>query len=102
MKWIIMHPQATTDMLGLVPTFLSDDDPRSAREQIDTNYAHGGGWCPLPRFRMLPDGRLSYPGDPPLTPLAETQLRDETIRFYDCSWLAIIQPDGSFEAARID
>jgi hypothetical protein len=29
-------------------------------------------------------------------------LRDEEIRFYDYSWLAIVQPDGSFEVARVD
>jgi hypothetical protein len=42
------------------------------------------------------------PGDPPLLPIAVTMLRDEEIRFYDHSWLAIVQPDGSLEVARVD
>jgi hypothetical protein len=102
MKWIMKHPSASMDLLGLVPAFLDERDPRPAREQIDANYQHGGGWRPMPKFKLLPDGRLSYPGDDPLPVLAETRLRDEVIRFYDCSWLAIVQPDGSFEVSRVD
>ncbi len=102
MIWIARHPQFDPEMLGLIPAFLDEADPRPAREQIDENYRHGGGWSPQPKFKMLPDGNLSYPGDPPLLLLAETRLRDELIRFYDLSYLAIVQPDGSFEAARLD
>jgi hypothetical protein len=102
MNWIMKHPHANMEMLGLIPEFLDERDPRPAREQIDQNYRHGGGWQPFPGFTMLPDGDLSYPGDPPTRLIAETHLRDETIRFYDCSWLAIVQPDGTFEVSRVD
>lgn len=102
MIWTAKHPQFDPKMLGFIPCFLREDDPRPAREQIDANYQHGGGWDPQPKFTLLPDGRLSYPDDPPLALLAETRLRDEIIRFYDCSYLAIVQPDGSFEACRLD
>jgi hypothetical protein len=50
---------------------------------------------------MTRDG-LCYPGDPPMPALAETRLREETIRVYDCSWVAIIQPDKRFEVCRLD
>ena len=102
MKWIPKHPKATPEMMGYFPGFLSEDDPRPAREQIDSNYQHGGGWQPFHGFTMLPDGNLSYPGDPPVQLLWETKLRDETIRFYNHAWCSIIQPDGSFEISRVD
>jgi len=102
MQWFQRHPQATPEMLGLIPEFLNENDPRSAREQLDANYSHGGGWLPIPGFSMLPNGDLSYPGDPPFELLAETKLRDETIRVFHYSWVAIIQPDGSFEVSRMD
>jgi hypothetical protein len=102
MLWIQKHKTATIKMLGFIPDFLSENDPRSAREQLDSNYPHGGGWRPQPGFAMLPNGDLSYPGDPPFAPLAETKLRNEIIRVYHYSYVAIIQPDGSFEVCRLD
>lgn len=102
MKWVMKHPRATIDMLGFIPDFLSEDDLRPAKEQISDNYSHGGGWKPIKKFKMNPDGNIQYPGDPPLILIAETKLRDELLKFYDGSWLAIIQPDGTFEISRLD
>ena len=102
LTWTMKHPQATIEMLGSIPGFLDDSDPRPARIQFDHNYGFAGGWRPFAGFTMLPDGKLAYPGDPPMELLAETNLRHETIRVYDCSWVVIIQPDGSFEACRLD
>jgi len=102
MIWVLRHPRATPEMLGFIPSFLSERDPRPAREQIDSNYGHGGGWFPSRGMTLGADGNLHYPGDPPYQLIAETRLRDEVIRFYDCSFVAIIQPDGSFEVARLD
>ena len=95
------HPRATIDMLGYIPSFLSDNDPRPAREQLHTSYSHGGGWTPFVGFRVTSRG-LEYPGDPPMRLLAEAKLRDETIRFYESSWVSITQPDGSVEISRMD
>jgi len=102
MIWIGVHPQFTPDMLGFLPSLVDDRDPRPAREQFHANYGYGGGWDAQPGFTMLPDRSLSYPGDPPLPLLAYTKLRDEEIRFYDCSYVVIVQEDGSFEACRMD
>jgi hypothetical protein len=101
-EWTMKHPRANLDMLGWIPGFLDEDDPRPAREQIDANYQHGGGWQPMPKFYYDARGNLKYPGDPPLTLIAETKLRDEVVKFYDCSWVAIVQPDGAFEISRVD
>jgi hypothetical protein len=51
---------------------------------------------------MLKNGNIKYPGDPQNKLLFEAKLRDETIRVYEHAWVAIAQPDGSFEIARMD
>ena len=97
------HPKARFSDLGMIPEFISDYDPRRAREQFDTNYSHGGGWGAFDGFTIVDDGAsLHYPGDPPYPLLFETKLRDETIRFYSHAWVGIFQPDGSYEIARLD
>jgi hypothetical protein len=101
MYWSMLHPEASPEHLGFIPSFLNEDDPRPAREQIDANYRHGGGWSPFVGFAMTRDV-LCYPGDPPMSALAETKLREETIRVYDYSWVAIVQPDGTWEVACLD
>jgi hypothetical protein len=102
MIWEMLHPNMTPEHLGLLPGMLDLDDPRPAKEQFDQNYAHGGGWDPFNGFELSVRNWLSYPGDPPLQPLAQLQFRDELIVFYIHSWVAIIQPDRSFEVCRMD
>ena len=102
MTWIILDPSINSEHLGLLPMMLDPSDPRPAREQFDENYQHGGGWRPFNGFTLHDDGSLTYPGDSPVLPLATTRLRDELIIFYDYSWVAIVQPDRSFECCRMD
>ena len=101
MIWELKHPKATAEMLGYIPTFLNETDPRPAREQFAANYAYGG-WTKFEGFTMLSNGNLSYPEDPETRLLAETRLRDEVIRVYESAWVAIVQPDGRYEIARLD
>jgi hypothetical protein len=71
MEWVLKHKKATPEMLGFIPEFLNEDDPRPAKEQLDSNYSHGGV---LGRCRGLRCCRMvisSYPGDPPFALLAE-------------------------------
>jgi hypothetical protein len=100
MIWTL-HNGAFPELLGFLPGMLSEEDPRPAREQFDANYQHGGGWRPQARFELRGTD-LCYPNDPPLTVLAQTRLRDETIRLYPYGYVVILQPDGSFEACRMD
>jgi hypothetical protein len=99
MMWELKHPRAAMDMLGVVPDFLSDQDHRSARDQINERYV--GGWKPISGF-SFPDEFLRCPDEPPRPLIAETKLRDETIKFYNGAWVAIIQPTGEFEVSRLD
>jgi hypothetical protein len=100
---------AFTDMeaAGLLPDFFGEADPRPAREQLHENYAHGGGWHPMKGWRLEHVGHLGlarayYPGDPPMRELSRAVFRKELLILFQGSWLAIIQPDGSFEMGRCD
>lgn len=101
MKWFL-RPGITPGHLGFLPSFLSDEDIRPAKEQIDQNYAHGGGWLSLHGHTLENGHILKFPGDPPQLPLAWTTLRDEMILFYPHDFVVILQKDGSFEVSRID
>lgn len=87
---------------GYIPEFFDENDPRSAREQINQNYKHGGGWFPLKGWKLFEDNSIRYPGDRTLMPVSTAKLRNETIVVYPGAWVAIIQPDRSYEIARID
>lgn len=94
------------EVVGFIPQFLSESDPRSAVEQIHTGYSHGGGWMDFKGFELAGGGDfdyfLKYPGDPLMRELSRATLRNETLVLFDCSWLAVIQADGSYRVARLD
>jgi hypothetical protein len=93
----------SVDALGYIPDFLSNWDEESAAAQINKNYSHGGGWSPMNGWKFDPvTSALVYPGDQPMKPLAETMLRDERILVYPSAWVAIVQPNGAFQVAKVD
>jgi hypothetical protein len=107
--WAVRHGYDLD--LGFIPQFLHTDDPRPAAEQIDENYAHGGGWRPnpnaVPFWRISEhDGALLYDdgdGPPEVHQIVATaELRGEQLHLYESAWCAIIQPDGSFAVSRLD
>jgi hypothetical protein len=103
MIWTLLHPQATLEMLGYLPDFISPANPACARDQLDRAYAHGGGWRPFTGHTFDKEHlTLKYPGDPPQPALATTMLRDEQIIVFNCAWVMILQKDGTFEYARMD
>lgn len=102
-EWALLHPTATIEHLGDIPSFLLLADLRNAADQFDERYAFGGGWQPMRQWQYNEKTKsIIYPGDPPLHPIAETTLRDELILLYPSAWVAIIQPDGAYEVARMD
>lgn len=90
------------NILGYLPYWLSEADPRPARDQLNEHYQHGGGWNPFTGHTLRNDNSIKYPGDPVLPPRCTARLREETICVYDHAWVAIIQPDRSFEVCRMD
>ena len=98
----LLHPRARPEVLGILPNFLDANDPRPVREQFDERYAHGGGWHPMKGWELRYDNFLCYQGEAPLQPLAQMKLRNELIILYDHAWVAIIQPDRTFEVSRMD
>ena len=103
LDWQLHHPRMTIAHLGYIPAFVLKNDPRPAKEQFNERYVYGG-WRPFGagEWTLGEDNSLSYPGDPHMRPLASAKLRDETIVFYESAWVAIIQPDRSFEVCRMD
>jgi hypothetical protein len=96
----LLNPKATLDHIGLIPSFLSELDPRPAAQQFNERYC--SGWRPQEKFQLRDDESLKYPGDPPMHPFAVMRFRDETIYIYEHGYVAIVQPDRSFEACRMD
>jgi len=85
--------------LGFLALALSTADPRPAREQFDETF----GWTPRD-VHFDPKNRALFPppGQPVMYPIAGTSLREEMIYAYEGSWVVVAQPDGSYEAARLD
>jgi hypothetical protein len=107
--WTLAHPRATHEMLGFIPSFLSENNPRGAVEQLDSAYKHGGGWHPFGGFELqrpiqwgVPTWRLKYPGDPAYLPLAYAFLREELIVLFEHAWVVVVQPDGNWVCAHMD
>lgn len=90
------------DAIGFLPEIFLDQDPRPAVEQAADRYAHGGGWRPQDGWELHPDGVAVYPGDPPQQVLAMATLRNEVLLVFRYGYVAIVQPDGSFEMSRMD
>jgi hypothetical protein len=86
---------------GLIPSFLDEDDPRSAKEQFDANYI--AGWHPFEGFTFdLENGTLQYPGDLPMNVRSVMTFRQELILLFDFAWVLVLQPDNSWEVCRMD
>jgi hypothetical protein len=86
-------------ILGLIPTYLNVEDPRSAKEQFAEKY----GWRPMKGFTLSDDDVLHYPGDPDLLPRAFIIHKDDLIIVYDYAWVVIMDiRTREFEVSRMD
>ena len=100
-----IDPDKAREMLGFIPDFLDPEDERPAKEQLDANYRHGGGWNPMSGFTFdLADGTINYAGDPPYKPVASTYLpkTGETVVVYQFAWVGIFKNAKLIEVARMD
>jgi hypothetical protein len=95
-------PQQMWDALGYIPDFLDINNPKTAIEQFDIAYKHGGGWSNFQGFTLLDNMRIRYPGDNPLKPFAMATFRDQEIYVYPGPWVMVKSSDGSFQISRMD
>lgn len=101
LEWKLLHPHATMEMLGEIPYWITESNPKTAKEQLDDGYRFGG-FRPFEGFKLTASNGLAYPGDPVQMPIASCKLRNELITVYPSAWVAVIQPDRSFEVCRMD
>lgn len=104
--WALLRPDMKREALGHLPEFLHNDNPHNAVTQFHNAYGHGGGWNKFEGFSFDPNHEngptLTYQGDPPYHAVAAAKLRDEIIHVYPHAWVQVIQPDGTWEVARMD
>jgi hypothetical protein len=99
---LILINDTELEDLGYWPDMFSEEDPRSAVEQINERYAHGGGWHPLEGC-TIEGNLLKYPGDPPFRPRAMYRLHGkELLVLFEHDFVAIIQDDKSYEVGRMN
>lgn len=100
----MMHATGNVAALGIIPSFVSDQDKRSLRDQLHAGYAHGGGVQPFYGFDLIGEiGSLSlkYPNDPPLKQLAALVVNGGYIAVFPYSWVVIIEAGGTKDSAII-
>ena len=103
-----------SEQCGFLPHFFREEDPRSAEEQLDESYAHGGGYHPLDNFTVFvkegEPARLVWADPAPdeedrteehYEEVARAQMRDQTLILFELSFLAIIGPNG-VNVCRVD
>jgi hypothetical protein len=98
----LLNDDAILADLGRIPEMLDLTNPAPARDQFNANYQQGGGWRPRDGFTLGDDDHLGYPGDEPMSPIAEIRFRAERILFYEYAVVVIVQPDRSFEVCRMN
>lgn len=92
----------TREHLGLLPLFL--DGEGTAAEQLNRGYQQHAGqeFVPWQGYTLGEDNALHYKGEEPLLPRATCQVGEELVANYDYGLVAVIQPDRSFVACRMD
>lgn len=107
--WHIQEQRFSPKMLGFLPDLISNLYPGNVAEQLERNYAHGGGYRDLTKLEPgkwtfnKRNKTLRYRGESDIfNPLASVQIKDEMVYFYKYSLLAIVKPDGSFAVTRVD
>lgn len=107
---MLIHMAGPRLVWGYIPSFLfTGDKTAKARDLFDRHYI--SGWQPFDGFKLTVDRSLpfldgafkfKYPGDPVMRVIAVGKFNDELILMLESEWVAIIQPDNSFEVCRMD
>lgn len=70
--------------VGLIPTFVTDDEGGNAIDVAVARYQYGG--YPLSGGKITEDGSYKYPGDPVLYPIAQCVLPINKLTVYIYSY----------------
>lgn len=99
MQTIMRHPRATIEMAGFISAWLSDENPKSPKQQLHDGYKFGG-WVPVKGFKMNNKDCLIYPGDPPQAPIIEWRFDNHPQR--DSNYKqGLLRNPGDEEANRV-
>lgn len=103
--WEIINydTQKAINMLGIIPELIYRAD-MPVVEQVNQNYAHGGGWQRFPGFKLnRADMSIKFPGDPAFLPCAKAQINEkETVYVYPYAWVLIDRGGDDWEISRMD
>ena len=89
------------DDWGFIPSFLSENNPKTAIQQL--NDGQPGGQNKFEGFKFDPERKLlTYPGDPPMKVMSELHFKNDIIMLFPHAWILVLQPDGKWEVARCD
>lgn len=108
MKWTTRYDP---ECLGILPAIIHPNSNQSAKEQIEVEYSHGGGYLPfgdgkftLENWPEIGRARLRYPGDPAFGEIARCVINatKETCILFDSELVAVVQYNGDFEIIRMD
>jgi len=97
------HP----DDWDFFPQLLDESDPRPAADQINERYV--GGWNSRMRFGVTCEPgtmTLRYTddraGEVTISPMSVMTFRHETLALFQSHYVVIMQPDESWDIARLD
>lgn len=105
-KWKSAYPKG----MGYIPHFLDSKSTQTVEEQINFNYAHGGGWRPMNGFKLNSGNsnpllwNLRYPGDPIFRAIGYCYPKPDVIFVvFSHAWCMIMNTKtGEKEIARMD
>ena len=95
-----------TQSVGWLSHIFQEADPRTAQEQAQDRYSHGGGWMSFKGFTLAEDENgfiLEYPEDVPIVEISRAKFRDQTLVLFQYSWVGIIEGGTELlEVSRMD
>ena len=115
MSFTLTDPRYDLASLGLIPFMIDSDSPTPAGDQINSNYAHGGGFSEIKGFGKLPGYyqdtnagpifSVQFPGDRRLHPIAYQHMprSNEMVVVYPSAFVGVFNlHNDTFKVTRMD
>lgn len=111
--WLMPNDDSIQQILGAIPLWIDAKSGETLQQQINRNYAHGGGWNTFQGFdvRLNEENMycIKYPGDPEYREIARGYIAHgseiQLVVFFRHSWVMIVKFEGDtpvYDIARID